>query len=463
MAKKSLAEKIAGLFAPKTDFDIEDSEQKDVFDGEQEEDFEDDEEDEEDVKNDHYITSEKSKLRDDDFGLGEKYEGNVVSRDQLEESDEQEEEGDEDEEPEDESEEEGELVQEEDSEVDLDDEDLDEDSEEDVDENSSDQDDSHENDKRQLVKKLMSQERTNLLSRLSQSVTTDAIKGYAISTQHQTFDKIIDSRLKFQKSITTANLLPATDIDQYTSSTKLIHQTKDELYNLLDSIILLRNKLESTSTNLPKKRTYSAYCQTATNSDKSLTQVRSSVLTKWSAKVQNSSGTSAINANKFKTINQSFETQVENNLSDMSRLIKRTKLNRRQIKPMGLDQVETELDTLFDDEDFYRVLLNDLVDKKVQSSGAIAISLRTAQRANKLKNNNIDTKASKGRKLRYHVQEEISNFETSIGNWKWNDDKIDEFFASLLGQKVNMNEQEEEKEEDEEEELIPETGITLFG
>ena len=168
-----------------------------------------------------------------------------------------------------------------------------------------------------------------------------------------------------------------------------------------------------------------------------------------------------MNANKFKTINQSFEQQVNNNLSDMDRLIKRTKLNRRNVTPIGyttkeeddhengnknksIDEDDDDIpedtsvrkktqglenDYIFDDEDFYRVLLNDLVDKKVQTSdptSGITISLRAAQKSNKLKNN-VDTKASKGRKLRYHVQEPIANFETSRGSWRWNDDQIDEF------------------------------------
>ncbi|EGW33695.1 uncharacterized protein SPAPADRAFT_147617 [Spathaspora passalidarum NRRL Y-27907] len=481
MAKKSLAEQIAGLFKPKTDFDIEDHEQKEVFE-QQEENSDVDEEDEEEA-NDHYIRNEKSKLRNDAPGLGEKYVGNVVSRDQLEEEEEEEEDDDIEEEQ---SEDEDDDIEEEQSE-DEDDNQEDEQDEEEVNEEEysldgssedSEEEDSEGSDeeassnKRQLLKKLMSQERTHLLSRLSQSATTDAIKGYAINTQHSTFDKIIDARLKFQKSITTANLFPTSDISSYTTehTPKLIHQTKEELYTLLDSIIALRSELEGKEYTAPKKRTYSAYCQTASEADKSLASTRASVLTKWSAKVQNSSGASAINATKFKTINQSFETQVENNLSDMGRLVKRTKLNRRQVRPMGHteeEEVKQEVETMFDDEDFYRVLLNDLVDKKVQSNGSIAIGLRSAQRANKLKNN-VDTKASKGRKLRYHVQEQIANFETSVGGWRWNDDQIDEFFASLLGQKVNMNEQdeseEEHEEEEEEEEVIPQdSGITLFG
>ena len=49
-----------------------------------------------------------------------------------------------------------------------------------------------------------------------------------------------------------------------------------------------------------------------------------------------------MNANKFKTINQSFEQQVNNNLSDMDRLIKRTKLNRRNVTPIGYTTKEED-------------------------------------------------------------------------------------------------------------------------
>ena len=193
-----------------------------------------------------------------------------------------------------------------------------------------------------------------------------------------------------------------------------------------------------------------------------------------------------MNAGKFKAINQTAEQQVANNLSDMPRLVKRTRLNRRLVAPLGYtpplppsapeaptdDEAPqtpatrgnalAELPTIFDDEDFYRVLLSDLVDKKVQSADptlGLAISLASAQRLQKL-NKAVDTRASKGRKLRYHVQEPIANFEAPRDGWQWKDAQIDEFFASLLGQKVHMDEAEEEESADEE---VAADGIKLFG
>lgn len=508
MAKKSLSEQISNLYTPKTDYDIEDheldvSKGKDVFqhhDGSSE-----NESDNEDtgLRNEHYLESSKSKLRQQNGGvhLGEKYLGNVTSRDKLY--------GDED------DEELSNLQDESDSE--LADEIEDEESEDEVDNDqesdissSNDTEEEEENEdedenishKRGLLKQLMSKERTHIVNRLSQSATNDALKGYSIQQQNKTFEKIIDVRLKFQKCLTSSNMLPinpsAYSEVKSKDSNELLNKAKKELYNLLDHLFTLRNELdESTSIKVPKKRSFAKYSEVTSVADSHLNSRRNQILTKWSAKVANSSGSNAMNANKFKTINQSFEQQVNNNLSDMDRLIKRTKLNRRNVTPIGYHNQEEEEpqtktindddddipeetsvrkkaqglenDYIFDDEDFYRVLLNDLVDKKVQTSdptSGITISLRAAQKSNKLKNN-VDTKASKGRKLRYHVQEPIANFETSVGSWRWNDDQIDEFFASLLGQKVNMNEIDDEQDEEQENDnsdIIPEdNGIQLFG
>lgn len=512
MAKKSLSEQISSLYTPKTDYDIEDhdldvSKDNGIFqhhDGGSENESEDEDTG---LRNEHYVESSKSKLRQQNEGvnLGEKYVGNVTSRSKLydDEDDKQPTEASSGEELDAESAEEEEDEESEDvADDDEDDQESDRSSSSDA-ENDEDENISH---KRELLKQLMSKERSHIVNRLSQSATNDALKGYSIQQQNKTFEKIIDVRLKFQKSVTSSNMLPI-NTSTYSEtksedSDELVTKAKKQFYSLLDHLFTLRNELdESTSVKTPKKRSFAKYSEVTSAADAQLNSRRNQILTKWSAKVANSSGRNAMNANKFKTINQSFEQQVNNNLSDMDRLIKRTKLNRRNVTPIGyttkeeddhengnknksIDEDDDDIpedtsvrkktqglenDYIFDDEDFYRVLLNDLVDKKVQTSdptSGITISLRAAQKSNKLKNN-VDTKASKGRKLRYHVQEPIANFETSRGSWRWNDDQIDEFFASLLGQKVNMNEiddEQEEEQENDDNDIIPEdNGIQLFG
>lgn len=499
MAKKSLAEQIAELSKPQTDFDIEDTEFR------QPEESESENSNDDEAGNDHYVKVGDSKLRKniEKVALGGKYKGHVTSRQDLVD-DEAEESGEEPSEP---SEDEEDEEEESDSGASL--------RSNSSDESEPEEDEQEDEDlvaKRSKLKTLLTQERKHIINRLSQSTSNDSIKGFAILQQQKMFDSIIDSRLKIQKALTNSNQLPINfqALKSEKLSTKktnsLIESSTEKCYDLLDSIFQLRNKLNekdgTSTTPNPKKRSLSTYLETTSKHDSILNKYRSSVLIKWSAKIQNSSGSTAINNGKFKAINQNAEQQVSNNLSDMDRLVKKTKLNRRNITPLAIDyytknftkddekdlkqdeddynpdiprQINNnenknqliELNSIFDDEDFYRVLLNDLVDKKIQSTNpanGLTYALRSAQKAHKLKKN-VDTKASKGRKLRYQIQEPISNFETPQSNWKWNDDQIDEFFASLLGQKVNMNELEDEHSDDDRDSDIidNDNSIKLFG
>lgn len=481
---RTLGEKLADIDAPE-DFDIENSEFHEFgSDSGSASESEDDQE-----AREHYVPTGRSKLRSA-APINGKYKGSVVSRRQLNDSDDGREESEESEENDGD-----ELIESESgSEIDgeIDDENGEFDSQNDSDsgelhESESDEDLENESDTDQnpdrdsaSIAALLATERKHVIQRLSQSTTSDALKGYSIDKQQRLFDSIIEARMKIQKSLTNANTLPSKNLPEFKFSSSKYKMAEDACYNLLDSILTLRSKLlkhDQISTEKvknPKKRKLDEYVEASTKQDAILAKYREVVLNKWSNKIQNSSGSRALNDGKFKAINQSAEQQVANHLLDKERLIKRTKINRSQITPLGYEE-EPESDTnddaeipksksrgemeqIFDDGDFYRILLNDLVDKKIQTSNPTSgLNVALALRSAKLKNN-VDTRASKGRKLRYHVQDPIANFDAPRGGWAWNDDQIDEFFASLLGQKVNMNEEEDEAEP----ETVPEDSILIF-
>ena len=391
--------------------------------------------------------------------------------------------------------------------------------------------------KRERLAKLVQQETKQAINKLSQSTQRDAAKGLSILEQSKVFDSTLDVRIKLQKALTAANCLPLSKVGwkKYTKvekdSKELLQKTSELLNKVFGQITDLRaefqnndhiNQIESKGQfKTSSKRSFDDICKESKSLDKNLKEYRVAVLNKWSTKVASASGNSALSFTKFKAINQPADVQVENQLADLSRLIKRTCLNRRSIVPLNFNEdmkagrlshlknsssektvngEENENDELnldipknydprrkdnnsidtsenpyiFDDEDFYRVLLNDLVDKKIstaqnnQGNGAtIAITSRSN---NKLKKN-IDTKASKGRKLNYSVQEEIAHYEAPFNTgYKWSDEQIDEFFAGLLGQKVNFREDEDEAlSEDNEEgnahdlEAIKNDDIQIFG
>ncbi|CCH40844.1 hypothetical protein BN7_378 [Wickerhamomyces ciferrii] len=531
MAKKTLAEQIADLQKPANpDFDIEDAERDDVFNHDDEEGASLDEDEDDTKKTEHYVKVGKSKLRDHSVNLkDQKYTGKASSRKDIFGDDE--ESNDEQEDDEEESEEDDEDEEETGSEDDTtnsrngngfiddeaeDDEDDDNESDSGVslradseDEDNSDQSVSQsesesepETDvedvtsKRENLKKLMANERKQILNRLSTSGQSDALKGYAVISQQKLFDSILDSRIKLQKGLTSSNSLPLSneifEEFQEDNTQEYLSKTEDSLHKLLDNIISLRTKIynkekltkEPVAFKKSKKRSFTDYIEETEKLDNILNKYRGNVLTKWSHKVQSASGATALNASKFKTINQSAAQQVDLTLMDMDRLVKRTRLNRRNIKPLGfseeqdededdeyktsktksIDRSLQEDENIFDDEDFYRVLLNDLIDKKISDSNptnGLTIQLTKS----KIKKN-VDTKASKGRKLKYTVQEPIQNYEAPRDKFKWNDEQIDEFCAGLLGQRVNFNEDDEIREndeDDEEDEGLANDDLKIFG
>jgi hypothetical protein len=89
---------------------------------------------------------------------------------------------------------------------------------------------------------------------------------------------------------------------------------------------------------------------------------------------------------------------------------------------------EAEHPEIFDDADFYQFLLKALVDRRMidggAGAGAGAITWTTAMRDSK-KKKVVDTKASKGRKLRYQVQEKIQNFMAPLENNTWHEQQIE--------------------------------------
>lgn len=77
----------------------------------------------------------------------------------------------------------------------------------------------------------------------------------------------------------------------------------------------------------------------------------------------------------------------------------------------------------------------------------------------------VDTKASKGRKLRYHVHDKLQNFMAPVPVLRWERRRVDELFGSLLGMRTRIGEEEEEEDSEDEKERIemPDDGLRVFG
>ncbi|CAM0141555.1 unnamed protein product [Umbelopsis sp. WA50703] len=523
IAKKSLAEQLADLdtTAP-ADIDPEQFEDSIIERGADEDDgaFSDD-----DDKNarDHYVTVGKSALRNSQFLMEDpKYGGKRSNRksifddEQLEESSDDQDDvhGDEDDE---EDEDAREMLNEDESDEELDSDNLgeedadkeseeEEDDEEGSDENESDEEAApleNEAEVQEELRRLRDEEK-KMISGLNKTAQADVEKGQHVKQQLTLWDGFLDTRIRMQKAMNIANQLPQFDawpeflMDD--ESIPHVESTKAKLRSLIDSVMDLRVDLIKDNVDsiiIPKDATNSRkrhlddddeYVEKLWDDMSQLndlfTPYRNSTIEKWGNKVQIASG---IPLNKkFKAFDQNIMTQVDTILGDGDRLIKRTQLKRTEYQPLGkeasnkedskdgVDEHLADHDAeIFDDNDFYQQLLKELIESRmVDTDDPIALGMRwAALKQNKQKKKVVDTRASKGRRLRYHVHEKLQNFMVPIPTGTWHEEMIDELYASLLGRKqmdlTGDADIEEDKAADEEEHEIVNgeavDGLRIFG
>jgi len=167
-------------------------------------------------------------------------------------------------------------------------------------------------------------------------------------------------------------------------------------------------------------------------------------LTKWSDKVKAASGVPTKDVKKLKALDQSIIAQLKEHLSSKDKLFERTRTKRSQFTILGstalADERKDIIDPeIFDDYDFYVSLLKDLVERKAIE---MPVEAQIWSRQVRAKTNQKDTRASKGRKLRYHEHEKIQNFMAPVEAGTWHEEQIDELFANLLGRRIQVDEGE---------------------
>lgn len=148
---------------------------------------------------------------------------------------------------------------------------------------------------------------------------------------------------------------------------------------------------------------------------------------------------------------ESFEqpptVQIKQIMSDEKRLLRRTQLRRSHYPVIGKTAAadadanergskEQDYDPeVFDDDDFYHQLLRELIDSKTGDSTDSMTVTRKWLEIQKLRSRmkkKVDTRASKGRKLRFETHKELLNFMAPITTFHFTEEAKDELFSSLF-------------------------------
>lgn len=304
-----------------------------------------------------------------------------------------------------------------------------------------------------------------MLAALSNRADID--KGMAIRQQRQVYDGLLNLRIRLQKALVAANTFTALD-DSPEAESEPYEAAEEAAIKLLNTISSLRDgfgpaaragdkRKRTLEVSMPSEEIW----QQLQDEDSNLVKFREDRLEKWSKKVQSVTVTAAKGLGaKNKTLINALQDQLAD---PDNRLVKRSRIPRSCAPAQAAKKV-TEDENIYDDADFYQLLLKELVDQRtVETSGeqnsALPSIMVTAAKEAKMRKV-VDRKASKGRKMRFTVHEKLQNFMAPEDRRSWEQEQISRFFGTLLGQKMELN--EESEDEDMDEANAEEEGLRLF-
>ncbi|KAM6938377.1 protein AATF [Lycodopsis pacificus] len=172
----------------------------------------------------------------------------------------------------------------------------------------------------------------------------------------------------------------------------------------------------------------------------------------------------------FGAFDRNILTQVEQVLMDNERLVRRTQTRRSEYRVLGKKEAAaltsetvciegeeleqqlkanthlTDLDeNIFDDDDFYHQLLRELIERRTSAADpndqvAMGRQWLAIQKLRSKIKKKVDTKASKGRKTRFHIHSKLVNFMAPIDHSSVSDEARSEVYRGLFGQNSTVRE-----------------------
>lgn len=323
-------------------------------------------------------------------------------------------------------------------------------------------------DSRSAARDIIQKGQKTAVATVSQAAKEDAEKGAAVRKQRRTYDSLLSLRIRLQKGLIATNSFnEATGADDAGKEPyEAAEEAAIKLWNAIDGF--RASLLPEPKAGDKRKRDV----DTTTSNDELWEEMqateeramkkRNIVLEKWSNRVKSKATTMNTRQLGAAKGSQSLVSVLEDHMLNSDRLVKRTQVPR-SCAPLQAAKKVTEDPSIYDDADFYQMLLKELVDQRTTDSGTTGNDGVPTVRWTALKEaknrKQVDRRASKGRKLRFTVHEKLQNFMAPEDRRTWEDEAIDRLFGTLFGQRMQLK---EDISDDEDDEVAAEEGLKLF-
>ncbi|KAI0103989.1 apoptosis-antagonizing transcription factor [Nemania sp. FL0031] len=298
------------------------------------------------------------------------------------------------------------------------------------------------------VKQMMGEQ--SVVKSLLKTVDADVQKGRAVQRQRKGFDALLNLRIRLQKSIVAINSFKYAEQaeDLATEPYEAAEKSALQLWNALDDFRTSIQKGKKRKHDETDDMSNTALWARMELHEKHQAARRKQVLEKWSRDAKKTSIT-ASSAHKFSSnAEKPITAMLSAEMDAPERLIKRTR-TPRSCAPYQVARKINEDESIYDDADFYQLLLKELVDQRSgdgSGTGLQAATIRYAAVKEAKAKRHVDTKASKGRKMRFTPMPKLQNFMAPEDRRSWEQSAIDRFFGTLFGQKMVLDEESSDEE-----------------
>uniref|UniRef100_A0A1A9VZY3 Apoptosis antagonizing transcription factor/protein transport protein n=1 Tax=Glossina brevipalpis TaxID=37001 RepID=A0A1A9VZY3_9MUSC len=286
-------------------------------------------------------------------------------------------------------------------------------------------------------------------------------KGFCVQNQLRIWERLLELRMHSQKILTKLNQLPKPQEIQ--DSLKKQQNSNDIIrpsLNLLNQLIVLQDSFTNQFSELNKvmktgnKRSY-PFAQDEAQSEPPLKQInqflqerfetfrsyRNETLLKWEDRTK-LLNPGARGKKQFASEDHNIIKKIGNVLMNKTTLIKKSqqlKSNEHSGESANNDPMEkAEIisnPNIYDDSDFYHQQLRELIEYKANTTTSLSEVTKQFAELQKIRQKmkkKVDTRASKGRKIRYVVHNKLINFMAPHDNTSWSEESKNELFKSLF-------------------------------
>lgn len=324
-------------------------------------------------------------------------------------------------------------------------------------------------DSRSAAREIIQKGQKTAVATVSQAAKEDAEKGAAVRKQRRTYDSLLSLRIRLQKGLIATNSFnEATGADDAGKEPyEAAEEAAIKLWNAIDgfraSLLPEPKAGDKRKRNIDTSTSNDDLWKEMQATEERATKKRNIVLEKWSNRVKSKATTMNTRQLGAAKGSQSLVSVLEDHMLNSDRLVKRTQVPR-SCAPLQAAKKVSEDPSIYDDADFYQMLLKELVDQRTTDSGTTGNDGVPTVRWTALKEaknrKQVDRRASKGRKLRFTVHEKLQNFMAPEDRRTWEDEAIDRLFGTLFGQRMQLKEDISDEEDDEL--AAEEEGLKLF-